>query len=94
MPLDPNRWTQKTQEALTEAQRLAEENHHAEVSPAHLLLAALSQDRGVTTPILEQLDVAPASLRARLLEALERLPKNYGGSSLRYRGSCTRRSPG
>jgi ATP-dependent Clp protease ATP-binding subunit ClpB len=80
VPLDPNRWTQKTQEALTEAQRLAEENHHAEIAPAHLLLAALAQDGGVTTPILERLQVAPATLRSRLEAALAKLPKNYGGA--------------
>jgi ATP-dependent Clp protease ATP-binding subunit ClpB len=80
MPLDPNRWTEKTTAALSEAQRLAEEHHHAEVSTAHLLLAALAQERGVTTPILEQLDVAPDALRRRLEEALARFPKNYGGA--------------
>jgi ATP-dependent Clp protease ATP-binding subunit ClpB len=80
VPLDPNRWTQKTQEAFVEAQRLAEENHNPEVTPAHLLLAALSQDGGVTTPILERLQVASATLRAQLEAALSRLPKNYGGA--------------
>jgi ATP-dependent Clp protease ATP-binding subunit ClpB len=80
VPLDPNRWTQKTQEAFVEAQRLAEENHNPEVTPAHLLLAALSQDGGVTTPILERLGVAPATLRGQLEAALSRLPKNYGGA--------------
>jgi ATP-dependent Clp protease ATP-binding subunit ClpB len=80
VPLDPNRWTQKTQEAFVEAQRLAEENHHPEVTPAHLLLAALAQDGGVTTPILERLKVTPATLRAQLEAALAKLPKNYGGA--------------
>jgi ATP-dependent Clp protease ATP-binding subunit ClpB len=80
VPLDPNRWTQKTQEAFVEAQRLAEENHNPEVTPAHLLLAALAQDGGVTTPILERVQVAPATLRAQLEAALARLPKNYGGA--------------
>jgi ATP-dependent Clp protease ATP-binding subunit ClpB len=80
VPLDPNRWTQKTQEAFVEAQRLAEENHNPEVTPAHLLLAALAQDGGVATPILERLQVAPATLRGQLEAALSRLPKNYGGA--------------
>jgi ATP-dependent Clp protease ATP-binding subunit ClpB len=80
MPLDPNRWTQKTQEALAEAQRLAEQNSHAEVAPAHVLLAALGQDRGVTVPILERLDVEPQTIRTRLEEVLSRFPKAYGSS--------------
>ena len=80
MPLDPNRWTQKTQEALSEAQRLAESNNHAEVAPVHVLLAALDQERGVTAPILQRLELSPATIRARLEEVLARLPKTYGAS--------------
>jgi ATP-dependent Clp protease ATP-binding subunit ClpB len=80
MPLDPNRWTQKTQEALAEAQRLAEQNNHAEVAPAHLLLAALDQDHGVAAPILERLDLPAQSIRSRLQDVIFAFPKTYGSA--------------
>ena len=80
MPLDPNRWTQKTQEALADAQRLAEAQHHSEVMSAHFLSAALAQDGGVTRPILERVDLPAAVLKSQLDDALNRLPKAYGGA--------------
>src|SRR5487761_1905645 len=80
MPLDPNRWTQKTQESLADAQRLAEAQHHSEVMSAHFLSAALAQDGGVTRPILERVDLPAAVLKSQLDDALNRLPKAYGGA--------------
>src|SRR5579871_610241 len=79
MALDPNRWTLKTQEALQGAQRLAESSNNAEVTPAHLLLAALSQEGGVAVPVLDRVGVTPLSLRNKLADEVARLPKAYGG---------------
>ena len=79
MPLDPNRWTLKTQEAFSEATRLAQASHHAEVLPAHFLLAALGQDGGVTVPVLDRVGAAPLAVRNRLTEVLAKIPQAYGG---------------
>src|SRR6185437_14404899 len=81
MPLDPNRWTLKTQEALAEATRLATEAHHPEVLPAHMLLAAISQDGGVAIPILDRVGAPPASVRNRLNDVLAKIPQAYGGAT-------------
>ncbi|MCU1494924.1 MAG: ATP-dependent chaperone ClpB [Acidimicrobiaceae bacterium] len=81
MALDPNRWTLKTQEALQAASRSAEAGNHAEVTPAHFLLAALGQDGGLAVPILDRMGVAPLTVRNRLQEMLEKLPRAYGGAS-------------
>ena len=78
--LDPNRWTQKTTEAFNAAVESARSNSHPEVTPEHLLVAMLGQEGTVVFPVLTKLGVAPAQLRARLLEALDKLPKAYGGS--------------
>ena len=80
MPLDPNRWTQKTQAATREAIDLARERHHAEVTPEHFLLAALGQEGGVAIPLLDRLGVSPLSERNKLDASLARLPKTYGGA--------------
>jgi ATP-dependent Clp protease ATP-binding subunit ClpB len=80
MALDPNRWTLKTQEALQGATRLATESSHAEVTPAHVLVAALGQEGGVALPVLDKMGVAPLEVRNRLLASLERLPRAYGAS--------------
>jgi ATP-dependent Clp protease ATP-binding subunit ClpB len=81
MPLDPNRWTLKTQEAITEGTRLAEAAHHPEVLPAHVLLAAITQDGGVALPILDRLGVSALSLRNRLEGVLEKVPQAFGAAA-------------
>jgi ATP-dependent Clp protease ATP-binding subunit ClpB len=81
MPLDPSRWTIKTQEALQEATRLAEQAHHGEVTPTHLLLAALGQDGGVAIAVLDRLGVAPLTVRNALQEKLSHIPQAYGTGS-------------
>ncbi|MDA8148790.1 MAG: hypothetical protein M0Z93_08440 [Actinomycetota bacterium] len=44
MPIDPERWTQKTQQAVSAALARATKEHHAEITPDHLL-AAVSTNR-------------------------------------------------
>ena len=80
MALDPQRFTQKTQEALSEASRIAEAASNAEITSAHFLLAALSQEGGVAAPILDRLGVAAGPLRARLQEEVSKVPRAYGGA--------------
>jgi ATP-dependent Clp protease ATP-binding subunit ClpB len=78
--LDPNRWTQKTTEAFNAAVDNARSSSHPEVTPDHLLLAMLGQEGTVVFPVLQKVGVAPAQLRGRVLEALGKLPKAYGGA--------------
>jgi ATP-dependent Clp protease ATP-binding subunit ClpB len=81
MAPDPNRWTLKTQEALAEATRHAADAHHAEVTPAHVLVASLGQADGLAPGLLERMGVDPATTVARLRSALEHLPRAYGGQA-------------
>ncbi len=80
MALDPNRWTQKTTEAFNAAVEQARSSSHPEVTPDHLLLAMLGQEGTVVFPVLQKVGVAPAQLRDRVLEAIAKLPKAYGGA--------------
>jgi ATP-dependent Clp protease ATP-binding subunit ClpB len=79
MALDPNRWTLKTREAVQGASRQAAEAHQAEVTAAHVLVAALGQPDGLATALLERARVDPAEPRHRLVASLERIPRAYGG---------------
>ena len=81
MALDPNRWTIKTQEAVTTAIERAKSESHPEVTPDHLLLALLGQAEGVVLPILNKLGKQPASIRNECEAALAELPKAYGSEA-------------
>jgi ATP-dependent Clp protease ATP-binding subunit ClpB len=79
--IDQTKWTLKTREAIEGAIGLARNASNAQVMREHLALALLGQPDGVTLPILERLGVAATPLRNRLLEAVSRQPKAYGGST-------------
>lgn len=76
--MDPNRLTEKAQEALHYAQELAAEFNHSQIELEHLLLAFLHQERGVAPHIIEKAGGSTSLLVNRLEEALRRLPKVIG----------------
>jgi len=81
MALDPARWTTRTKEAFNDALQQATAAGHAEVTPAHLLLAILSQQEGIAKPLLAQAGIGAVSVSQSMSEALARLPRSVGGSS-------------
>jgi ATP-dependent Clp protease ATP-binding subunit ClpB len=76
--MDLNRYTEKAQEALGQAQRLASEYNHSQIEPEHLLLALVTQSDGVVPQVLSKLQIAPQALQRELEEELQRRPKVYG----------------
>ena len=80
MSINPERWTLKTQEALTAAVQRARDASNAEVTPEHLLAAALDQADGIAGPILTRVGVEPSVVRARIADQLSRLPQAFGGA--------------
>ncbi|HJR24633.1 MAG TPA: ATP-dependent chaperone ClpB [Acidimicrobiales bacterium] len=81
MALDPNRWTHKTQEAVTRAVESAKAASNPEVTPDHLLLALVGQEGSIVLPILQRLGVAVLSVRNAAEEAVGKLPKAYGSEA-------------
>ena len=76
--MDPNRLTQKSQEALHDAQTKALRFGHTEVDVEHLLLALLDQSEGIVPPLLSQAGADPDRLRAALEAELNRRPRVSG----------------
>ncbi len=81
MPLDPNRWTHRTQEAISQAVELAKAESNPEVTPDHLLAALLRQEEGIVLPILQRVGRTPLELRNAADEAVAKLPKAYGSEA-------------
>src|SRR5881275_1444905 len=89
MPFRPDRLTEKTQEAIQQAQTLAQEAQHQEITPEHLLLALHQQPDGTVPPIVQQVGVDPARVASDVKARLDKLPKVYGAET--YLGSRLRR---
>jgi ATP-dependent Clp protease ATP-binding subunit ClpB len=70
--------TSRFQQALSDAQSLAVGRDHNLIEPVHLLLALVDQKGGSTRPLLAQTGVNVTTLRQRLAEALDKLPKVAG----------------
>jgi ATP-dependent Clp protease ATP-binding subunit ClpB len=81
MPLDPNRWTLKVQEAFNTAVGAAKQASNPEVTPDHLLFALLRQGEGIVLPMLQRLGKEPMALRNQVDEALAKLPHAYGSEA-------------
>jgi ATP-dependent Clp protease ATP-binding subunit ClpB len=76
--MDPNRLTEKTQEALHDAQTKALRYGHTEVDVEHLLLALLEQPEGLIARLLMRADVDSDSLHGALERLLEGRPRVSG----------------
>ena len=76
--MDPNRMTQKTQEALNEAQNLAVRYGHQEVDGEHLLLALLDQPEGLVPRLFNKMDVPVENLRAEVEAGIQNRPSVSG----------------
>ena len=74
-----DRFTERSQEALTAAQQAAQQLQHATVEPEHLLLALLEQQDGLVPTLLRRMEVQPETMSARLRASLENRPKQIGG---------------
>ncbi|HVJ46492.1 MAG TPA: Clp protease N-terminal domain-containing protein, partial [Luteolibacter sp.] len=73
--------TQKLQEALQSAQRLASKSAHSELKSAHVLLALLQQEGGITVPILQKAGVDVNQLKIAVAAALDREPRVQGATT-------------
>ena len=78
--MDINRFTERAQQGLSAAQTKAVRYGHQQIDVEHLLTALLEQERGLATAIFTKADVQTESLKQRLEQELERLPK-VGGPS-------------
>src|SRR2546423_433493 len=79
--MDLERLTIKSQQALQEAQRIAQGYSHQEVDGEHLLLALISQTDSLIPDLLEKIGVPGAKLKPDLERELGRRHKVQGISS-------------
>ena len=86
--MDMNRLTQKSQEALHDAQTKALRFGHVEVDGEHLLLALLDQGEGLVAPLLARAGADPDRLREDLEAELGR-PAHVSAGRARRRARCT-----
>jgi ATP-dependent Clp protease ATP-binding subunit ClpB len=76
--MDPNKLTQKSQEALHDAQTKALRYGHQEVDGEHLLLALLDQPEGLVPRLFNKMDVPVENLKAEVEAEVQKRPSVTG----------------
>jgi len=76
-----NRYTQKSQEAILNAQSIAQNLNHQAITPAHVLLALLQQEDGVVPALAAKIAGSVVALREEVSQELDKMPKVYGAGS-------------
>lgn len=76
--MDPNKFTKKTQEAVSEAQNLAIRHGHQQIDAEHLLHALATQDGGLVPQILSKLGTEPGRYSGALEAEIKKLPSVSG----------------
>jgi ATP-dependent Clp protease ATP-binding subunit ClpB len=80
MPLDLNRYTQKSQAAIAAAQALAEQYQHQILDGLHLLQALLEQSDGVVVQVINRLGDNLQGLLRAVQSELQKRPKVSGSN--------------
>jgi ATP-dependent Clp protease ATP-binding subunit ClpB len=76
--MDPNRLTQKTQEALATAQTMALRHGHTEIDTDHMLAALIEQPDGLVPAMLERMGISPSTVAAEIESRLASRPRVSG----------------
>ena len=75
-----DQFTIKAQKIVQNAQDLAVQMQSPEINPEHLLESLVTQEDGVTQPILQKLGADVERIRLKLTQALEHTPKVQGAN--------------
>ena len=79
--MDLNKFTEKAQGAITDAQNIATRSQHQTVDVEHVALALLEQEGGLVARLFEKAQAAPDLLKAKIEEELNRLPRVSGDAA-------------
>ncbi len=79
--MDLNKFTEKSQAAVVEAQAIATRNQNQATDVEHLALALLEQEGGLVPRLFEKAQVPPDLLKAKVEQELARLPRVSGDST-------------
>jgi ATP-dependent Clp protease ATP-binding subunit ClpB len=79
--MDPSRLTERSQQALHDAQTKALRFGHTEITPEHVLLALLDQPEGLAQRLLVRQGIDTPALHDELVRELERRPRVSGAGT-------------
>ncbi len=82
--MNTEKMTLKVQEALQDANALAQKKDHSEIGLPHLLYAFLNQEDGITRPLVESVGAHVKTLSDGVSGLLNTYPVVHGGASMSF----------
>jgi len=79
-----DKFTIKSQEALSGARSIASENGHQSIEDVHIISAMLKQKDGIIIPVLQKLETDLEDFRAKVESLIKNIPKVSGGAAQLY----------
>lgn len=79
--MNPQNFTNKSQEALQRAANISHENGQPHVEPPHLFLALIEQEEGVVVSVMKKLNINLETLKTEIQSLINMLPKQFGAMS-------------
>lgn len=76
--MDMNQFTEKAQQALAGAQKLAARLNHQQIDVEHALMSLLDQEKGLAPAILQKAGVSVDAVTVKLQRELDKLPRVTG----------------
>ena len=76
--MNPQNFTNKSQEALQRAAAIANENGQPQIEPPHLFSSLLEQNEGVVVSVLKKMNVPIIALDEEVQQLIDVLPKQFG----------------
>ena len=80
--MNTNKYTQKTLEAVQDAQSIAQQNGNVELTTLHILHGLLSDEEGFVTQVLDSSGADVNGLLDEVTRQIERLPKMSGNAQV------------
>jgi len=77
--MNPNKFTQRSIDAISYAQQMAQAENHPQVMPEHLLSALLHQEEGLVGQVIKKLGADVADIAGEVDDAIKMLPHQQGG---------------
>lgn len=79
--MDINKFTQKSQEAINDAQAIAIKNSNPEVNEIHLAYALVNNSDSIVSQIIKSMDVDYEGYRNELIKKVDSMPSQSGNSN-------------
>ena len=79
--MDINKFTQKSQEAINDAQAMAIKNSNPEVNEMHLAYALVNNSDSIVSQIIKSMDVDYEGYRNELIKKVDSMPSQSGNSN-------------